>query len=58
VNEKDIHFEAHGKVNKITVNATEEIIAKVEKILHDEFEIGHVTFQFECDRCESYRLIN
>ena len=58
VNEKDIHFEAHVKVKDMQVSETEELIAKVEKILHDEFKIGHVTLQFECDRCESKGLVN
>ncbi len=57
VNEKDIHFEAHVKVNDMTVSATEDLISKVEIILHDEFEIGHVTLQFECDRCEVDNLV-
>lgn len=58
VNEKDIHFEAHVKVNDMMVKETEDLISKVEKILHDEFKIGHVTLQFECDRCAGEGLVN
>ncbi len=57
VNEKDIHFEAHVKVKDMMVSNTEDLLEKVENILHDEFEIGHVTLQFECDRCDTDELI-
>ena len=57
VNEHDIHFEAHVKVQDMNVSETEIILGKVEKLLHDEFDIGHVTLQFECNRCENETLI-
>lgn len=57
VNEKDIHFETHVKVNDMMVSKTELLLEKVEKLLHDEFNIGHVTLQFECSRCEKNTLI-
>jgi len=57
VNENDIHFEAHVKVKDMKVSETEFILEKVEKLLHDEFDIGHVTLQFECTRCENGTLI-
>lgn len=57
VNERDLHFEAHVKVEDMQVSKTERILEKVEKLLHDEFEIGHVTLQFECSRCEDGTLI-
>jgi len=40
------------------VSDTELLISKLEKVMYDEFEINHVTLQFECDRCESAGLIN
>ena len=52
VNEKNIYFEAHVKVEDMMVSNTEVLLEKVEKLLHDDFDIGHVTLQFECDRCE------
>ncbi len=58
VNEKDIHFEVHIKVADMMVSNTEYLISEIEKLMHDEFEINHVTLQFECDRCESDGLIN
>lgn len=57
VNENDIHFEAHVKVEDMPVSKTEKILSKVEKLLHDDFEIGHVTLQFECDRCLEEELL-
>lgn len=57
VNENDVHFEAHVKVQDMKVSKTEVILEKVEKLLHDEFDIGHVTLQFECTRCENGTLI-
>jgi len=58
VNEKDTHFEVHIKVADMMVSNTEYLISEIEKLMHDEFEINHVTLQFECDRCESDGLIN
>ncbi len=58
VNEKDTHFEAHIKVTDMMVSKTELLISEVEKLMHNKFEINHVTLQFECDRCESEGLIN
>jgi len=57
VNEKDIHFEAHVKVEDMMVSKTELLLEKVEKLLHDKFDIGHVTLQFECNRCEVEELV-
>ena len=58
VNERDTHFEAHVKVLDMMVSNTEFLISEIEKLMHDKFKINHVTLQFECDRCESDRLIN
>ena len=57
MNEKDIHFEAHVKVEDMMVSKTELLLERIEKLLHDEFSIGHVTLQFECDRCEVEKLV-
>ena len=57
INEKDIHFEAHIEVEDILVSQTEKKIAEIEKLLHEKFEINHVTIQFESDRCSEKRLI-
>ncbi len=57
VKENDIHFEAHIFVDDQMISKTEEILEEVEKLLHDKFEIGHVTLQFECSRCENGTLL-
>ena len=57
INEHDIHFEAHVKVEDMPVSTTEVILSKVEKLLHDEFNIGHVTLQFECSQCETDDMV-
>jgi len=57
INEKDIHFEAHIEVEDILVSQTEKKIAEIEKLLHEKFEINHVTIQFESDRCSEKSLI-
>ncbi len=52
VDEKDIHFEAHVKVNDMQVSETERILNKIEEALHHKYDINHITLQFETDRCE------
>ena len=52
LDEKDIHFEAHVEVPDLTVSETTEILENIKNILHDEFNINHVTIQFECNICE------
>jgi len=58
VGEKDIHFEAHINVTDMLVSETAEVQEKVEKILTGEFPIKHITLQFECDTCDTERLIH
>jgi cobalt-zinc-cadmium efflux system protein len=57
VNDKDVHFEAHVIVDNIFVSKTDLILEKIEKLLHNKFEICHVTLQFECNKCEQTDLI-
>jgi len=46
--DKIMHFECRlGLVNDLPVSETGEIINRIEKTLHDEFDIDHVTIQFE-----------
>ena len=57
INEKDIHFEAHIEVEDVLVSQTEEKITEIEKLLHDKFDINHVTIQFESGRCNEKDLV-
>jgi cobalt-zinc-cadmium efflux system protein len=46
--DKIIHFECHAELEKdLKVSETNEMLESVSKILHDEFDIEHVTIQFE-----------
>lgn len=48
--DKLIHFECHIYLeNDIKVSETNSIFEEVRRILHDEFDIEHVTIQFEYD---------
>ncbi len=48
--DKLIHFECHLVLEMdLKVSETELIFEEVRKVLHDEFEIDHVTIQFEFD---------
>ncbi len=57
--DKLIHFECHITLNNdINVSETTSLLEKVQEILHDEFDIEHVTVQFEyepmhCVGCDS-----
>jgi cobalt-zinc-cadmium efflux system protein len=57
INENDIHFEAHVKVNDMYVSDTEKLLELIEELLHHKFGIEHITLQFEVDRCEDTGLI-
>ncbi len=51
--DKLIHFECHLTVEEdIRISETEKLLNKVQKILHDEFDIEHVTIQFEFGKRE------
>lgn len=46
--DKLIHFECHVDLEKdLKISETGEIFESMKKILHDEFDIEHVTIQFE-----------
>lgn len=57
LNDNDIHFEAHINVEDMSVSKTSLLRDRLEKELHDKFELTHFTFQFECDSCEDTGLI-
>jgi len=46
--DKLLHFEGHLNLeHDLQVSETSQIFEKVKRILHDEFDIDHVTIQFE-----------
>jgi Co/Zn/Cd efflux system component len=55
----DFHFESHVDLEKdLEVSKTAVIRSRMEQILHDKFDIGHVTVQFEYDECDDKGIIN
>jgi len=57
LDEHSIHFEAHIDVEDMMVSETTRICSIIEEALKNNHGIGHVTLQFEIDKCESKRLI-
>jgi len=57
VGEHDNHLEAHIDVDDMMVSKADEIRAQAEQILHEQFNIGHVTLQIENDCCSDTGLI-
>jgi len=57
VGEHDNHLEAHITVDDMPVSKADSIRAQAEEILHEQFEIGHVTLQIENDSCPDTALI-
>lgn len=57
LNDNDTHFEAHIEVEDMAVSKTIDIQKLIEHELHERYEINHTTLQFECDKCETKKLV-
>jgi len=57
VGENDIHLESHINIKNILTKESDLLRTKIEKLLHDKFDVHHSTIQFECDACEKVGLI-
>ncbi len=57
LNDRDVHFEAHVEVPDMLVSESNELLKQAEHILHDKFDINHVTLQFECGQCKIAELV-
>jgi len=57
LNDDDTHFEAHIEVEDMAVSKTIDIQKLIEHELNDRYEITHTTLQFECDTCETKKLV-
>jgi cobalt-zinc-cadmium efflux system protein len=44
---------AHVLLPDKQISEASAILRQIEQTMHDEFEIGHVTVQFECEACEA-----
>jgi len=52
LDDRSIHFECHVDLTAdLRINETESIQQKIEKLLHDKYNIRHVTVQFEHSVC-------
>ncbi len=47
VDEHDIHFEAHVTLDDQPLSSANAIRTAIEKLLHEQFDIGHATLQLE-----------
>ena len=57
VGENDIHLEAHVNIKNMLTNESDILRAKIENMLHDNFDVHHCTIQFECGACDKADLI-
>ncbi len=58
LNDKQIHFEAHVDLHEnVSLQKVNEILEKIRFILHEKFEIDHVTLQPEFNICDKKDLI-
>ncbi len=59
LSDQEYHFECHADLEKdIEVSQTSRIRKSMEQVLHDEFDIGHVTIQFEYNDCDNKGVIS
>ena len=57
MDENHIHFEAHTDIEDRLVSETAILLQKIEELLKEEYDINHVTIQFECDACDVKELL-
>ena len=58
LDDRSIHFECHVELKEdLRLSETEAIQDRIERMLHERYEIGHVTVQFEFGRCDSQILV-
>jgi cobalt-zinc-cadmium efflux system protein len=59
LSDTDIHFECHVDLKKdIRISETEDIMHSINDILHNKFNINHVTIQYEYNCCEDKNMIH
>jgi cobalt-zinc-cadmium efflux system protein len=56
LNEKNVNFEAHININDMMVSETNELLEEIQRQLL-QFNINHVTIQFEYDCCNDVDII-
>lgn len=59
LDDHDIHFECHAELKEdCHLSETQHIHSKIEELLEEKYEIGHVTVQFEYHRCDNKSLVD
>ncbi len=57
--EQEIHFEGHvDLVHDLPVSQTDVLRKKIEDLLHNRYDISHVTIQMEYGYCDDTRMIH
>ncbi|WP_223032359.1 cation diffusion facilitator family transporter [Hanstruepera marina] len=58
LNDDELHLEAHlDLVEDISITEFNSVLKRIEDVLHDEFEINHVTIQPEFNKADSKDVI-
>jgi len=59
LDDKHIHLEAHLDFNEdVKLSTSNSVIDRLEKTLHDAFDIEHTTFQCEYARDDDKNIVN
>jgi cobalt-zinc-cadmium efflux system protein len=59
LDDHSIHFECHVELKEdLHLSETEVIHNHIEHLLHEKFNIGHMTVQFEFSRCDDRSLVH
>lgn len=59
LSEKETHFEAHVDLTQdLKTSECEQIIKKIEALLHHRYQINHVTLQMEFEFCDDKNIIS
>ncbi len=58
LDDHSIHFECHVELKEnLRLSETSQVQLKIEKLLDEKYGIGHVTIQFEFQRCDDQSLV-
>ncbi len=57
VGENDVHLEAHVNIKDMLLSKSCIVRDDIEHILKTQFNINHITLQFECNKCEGEKLV-
>ncbi|WP_115460742.1 cation diffusion facilitator family transporter [Winogradskyella aurantiaca] len=58
LNEDEVHLEAHIDFNEdIKISTFESLLEQIEELMHEKYDINHVTIQPEFGKCDSKQVI-